>query len=58
MEEEICMTCKKDNGVTNKSHCRYCGDPLCKNIWHFNHNVKTTIKIKINKDKQNNKFES
>ena len=52
MEDEICMSCDRDNGVTNNSHCKYCGDPLCRNIWQFNHIVNTTIKVKMNKDKK------
>lgn len=52
MEDEICMSCERDNGLTNNSHCKYCGDPLCRNIWIFNHNAKTTIKVKTTKDKK------
>lgn len=51
MEDEICMSCKKDNGITNNSHCKYCGYPLCRNIWNFTHNMNTTVKVKMDKDK-------
>ena len=51
MEDEICMSCESDNGITNNLHCKYCGDPLCRNIWIFNHIVNTPIKIKTNKNK-------
>ena len=52
MEDEICMICERDNGVTNNSHCKYCGDALCRNIWKFNHGINTTIKVKIHKDQK------
>jgi len=48
MEDEICINCKADNGVTHKTNCKYCGSPLCKNIWEFKHAVNTTIELSTN----------
>jgi len=45
MEEEICMSCNKDNGVNNRTNCKYCGEPLCKNKWEFKHIVKTSLEL-------------
>jgi len=55
MEDEICMNCERDNGVTNESKCKYCGDPLCRNIWKFKHGINTTLKVNTT---NKNEFES
>jgi hypothetical protein len=48
MEEEICMNCKQDNNINILTHCKFCGEPLCKNIWEIPHNTDTTVIIKKN----------
>ena len=47
MEDEICMSCKKDNGVNSHSHCKYCSKPLCKKSWCYKHTVNTPLVVNI-----------
>ena len=48
MEEEICIKCNKYNDNNINTHCKFCNEPLCKNIWEIKHDISTTIILKMN----------